>query len=146
MFGNNRFELPVYELEKGKWINCVDNKEREIDNKKGKVGKLIFVLNQEDLNREEKVQLERIENRYSEQFSFVYIKKNKPEAILIRDCLNIHDYLEKNETEANLIRSNWLIFSDNLNQIRGYYTLGDIDDVDRLLIELDIFLKYYVEN
>jgi len=146
MFGNNRFELPIYEVENGIWVNCVGNIDYERQNTGNMVGKLIFILDQEELNRDEKVQLERIENRYSDNFSFVQVKKDSSEAYGIKNCLNIPDYLKKQEKETNLINSNWLLFTDALNQVRGYYVLGDLDDVDRLLIELDIFLRYYVEN
>jgi hypothetical protein len=134
IFGDNEFNLPFIRG-KEEVRKCLADDWPEINKPKYQ---LIFLFQDKDYNREEKIQLDRIYERYGKQLSFHHLDHEQTKMSQIKTCLGLSDFLVSEEKDTNLIHEKWLIFLDEELNIRGFYLLDDLDDIDRLLVEIDI--------
>jgi hypothetical protein len=138
LFGSNRFDLPVY-LASENWEKCLESDWQRTE--QGLNGSLLIVDDSAIFNREERIQRARILSRYQESIAMVYTPNSGINEEDIKVCLGIADYLSSEDLSMNQLQQNWLILVDKDDQIRGYYRLNELDDIDRLLVELDILRK-----
>ena len=153
LFGNNQFDVPIQHPEGLGFSDCPDtgtpHTVPDIDTLSLSPGdyKLVFMAN--DLSRLQLNELRRISSNFPE-VTFPVILQNDSSRNLAMNYkqenwslfnLEITRFMELNRCGFGNISGKELILIDEFNRIRGYYSIDDQKELDRLEGEIKILLR-----